>query len=166
MIRASTSWAKHFVPAGGVLEPQRLAGALKGIQQVTHPRGRDRQRPAASTPPSWPGDLQAQIGLALPGGQALPGRGLQQFKLHVVRAEPMCSISRDPRRDEWTICTAVAPDVVFTVRRYGDTGPAYGRRLVRNFSDHEQPTRRSESCNADQTQNVAEVRSRVLWPRL
>jgi len=36
----------------------------------------------------------------------------------------MCSISRDPRRDEWTICTAVAPEVVFTVRRYGDTSPA------------------------------------------
>jgi len=38
----------------------------------------------------------------------------------------MCSISRDPRRDEYTICTAVAPDAVLTVRRYGDTTPAYG----------------------------------------
>jgi hypothetical protein len=28
----------------------------------------------------------------------------------------MCSISRDPRRDDHTICTAVAPDLVFTVR--------------------------------------------------
>ena len=35
------------------------------------------------------------------------------------RAEPRRSISRDPHRDEWTICTAVAPDVVFPVRRYG-----------------------------------------------
>ena len=37
----------------------------------------------------------------------------------------MCSISRDPRCEECTICTAVAPDAVFTVRRYG-TGPLYG----------------------------------------
>jgi hypothetical protein len=30
----------------------------------------------------------------------------------------MCSMSRDPRRDEYTTCTAVAPDAVFTVRTY------------------------------------------------
>jgi hypothetical protein len=37
----------------------------------------------------------------------------------------MCSMSRDPRRDEETICTAVAPDAVLTVRTYG-TRPLYG----------------------------------------
>ena len=36
----------------------------------------------------------------------------------------MCLISRDPRRVEYTICTAAAPDAVFTVRTYG-TGPLY-----------------------------------------
>jgi hypothetical protein len=30
--------------------------------------------------------------------------------------DPMCSMSRNPRRYEWTICTAVAPDPVLTVR--------------------------------------------------
>jgi hypothetical protein len=34
-------------------------------------------------------------------------------------SDPMCSIFRDPRRDEYTICTAVAPDAVLTVRTYG-----------------------------------------------
>jgi hypothetical protein len=38
----------------------------------------------------------------------------------------MCSISRDPRREEYTIRTALAPDAVFTMRRYGDTGQLYG----------------------------------------
>ena len=33
-------------------------------------------------------------------------------------AEPMCSIFRDPRRNDHTIWTAVAPDEVFTVRTY------------------------------------------------
>jgi hypothetical protein len=33
-------------------------------------------------------------------------------------ADPTCSISREPRRDEYTICTAVAPDAVRTVRTY------------------------------------------------
>jgi hypothetical protein len=27
-------------------------------------------------------------------------------------------MSRDPRREEYTICAAVAPDAVFTVRTY------------------------------------------------
>ncbi len=30
----------------------------------------------------------------------------------------MCSISRDPLREECTICTALAPEPVFTVRTY------------------------------------------------
>ena len=40
-------------------------------------------------------------------------------------ADPMCSMLRDPRCDDQTTCTAVAPDFVFTVRTYG-TGPLYG----------------------------------------
>jgi hypothetical protein len=39
----------------------------------------------------------------------------------------MCSISRDPRRDDHTTWTAVAPDFVFTVRPYG-TRSAYEAR--------------------------------------
>lgn len=35
----------------------------------------------------------------------------------------MCSIERDPRRDDHTICTAVAPELVFTVRTYATTAP-------------------------------------------
>jgi hypothetical protein len=38
-------------------------------------------------------------------------------------AEPRCSIERDPRRDDHTICTAVAPELVLTVRRYATTAP-------------------------------------------
>jgi hypothetical protein len=32
-----------------------------------------------------------------------------------------------PRREEYTICTAVAPEDVFTVRTYGDTRTHYGQ---------------------------------------
>ena len=68
-------------------------------------------------------------------------------------------MSRDPRRDECTICTAVAPEVVFTVRRYGDTSPAYGPGLVRNLSHYDHRIRRSAAHKITQGQNVAEVRS-------
>jgi hypothetical protein len=38
-----------------------------------------------------------------------------------LRAEPRCSIWRDPFREDHAICTAVAPDAVFTVRTYATT---------------------------------------------
>jgi hypothetical protein len=38
-------------------------------------------------------------------------------------------MSREPR-GEWTICTAVAPEVAFTVRRHGDIGPARARAVL------------------------------------
>ena len=75
----------------------------------------------------------------------------------------MCSMSRDPRRDECTICTAVAPDAVFTVRTYGDTSPAYGPGLARNFSDRNQRTGRSATRRVDQGPTVAEVRTGNGW---
>ena len=64
-------------------------------------------------------------------------------------ADPRCSISRDPRRDEHTICTAVAPDFVFTVLTYG-TRPLYGPSLVRNFSSRE---RANQQVTAPRTGN-------------
>jgi hypothetical protein len=87
--------------------------------QVTHPRRRDRQR-AARRP-----HAQAQVEFALASCQPLPRRGLQQFQLGTgVRRPEVLDIPR-PRCEECTICTAVAPDAVFTVRTYG-TGPLYG----------------------------------------
>jgi len=38
-------------------------------------------------------------------------------------ADPMCSMSRDPRREKCTICNTLAPEAVTTVRTYGDTAP-------------------------------------------
>ena len=69
-------------------------------------------------------------------------------------ADPRCSISRDPRREDHTTCTAVAPDVVFTVLMYG-TRPLYGPRLVRKFRFNEPKTSRST------TRDPAAIKS---WP--
>jgi hypothetical protein len=88
------------------------------VVPVTHPRRRDRQRTAGR-----PTGAQAEVGFALAGSQALPRGRLQDLQLGIVMRRPMCSISHDPGRDECTICTAVAPDAVFTVRTYGDTRP-------------------------------------------
>src|SRR5712691_3549090 len=70
----------------------------------------------------------------------------------------MCSISRDPLRDECTICTAVAPDPVFTVRRYGDIPLLYGPGLVRKFSHPDPRNRRSANCSSPEPRNVSQVR--------
>ena len=127
--------AEHLVPARRVLQPEHPVSVLQGVQQVPHPRGSDRQRPAAR-------GLQAQAELQLPGRDPLLRRGLQRLQLRLIVRRPRCSISRDPRREDHTTCTAVAPDVVFTVRMYG-TRPLYGPRLVRKFSSHEPQTSRS-----------------------
>ena len=70
----------------------------------------------------------------------------------------MCSISRDPRCEECTICTARAPDAVFTVRTYGDTRPLYGPGLVRTFSPDRQRLRRSQTYKINITSPVSQVR--------
>jgi hypothetical protein len=43
----------------------------------------------------------------------------------------------------------------------GTRGPPYGPGLVRNFSDHEQRTRRSATRRSDQGQSVAQVRTQL-----
>lgn len=107
--------------AGGPTGAQLVIATRQGIPQVPHARGSDRQRPAASTPPGRLSRIQAQIKLALPGRQALTRRGFQHLQPgFVVSRSDVPDIPR-PRRDECTMCTAVAPIAVFTVRRYGDT---------------------------------------------
>ena len=61
-----------------------------------------------------------------------PCKRRQKFKLRLLVRRP----------EDHTTCTAVAPGVVFTVRRYG-TRPLYGSRLVRKFSSHQLQTIRS-----------------------
>ena len=131
MIRATTKCPEHLIAAGGAVEPQHPVGMLQRIEQAVHPGGGDRQRPARALR-----RLQAQVKLTLPGRQPLPRRSLQQFQLHVIvsRADVL-DIPR-PAWKEYTICTAVAPDAVLTVRTYG-TGPLYGPGLVRKFTSHE-----------------------------
>ncbi len=71
------------------------------------PHARPRRQPDHRHPRAQPGMTKKDITPLCRG----PG------------ADPRCSISRDPRWEEYTICTAVAPDDVFTVRTYGDIRP-------------------------------------------
>ena len=73
------SLAEHLVLARGSPEPQHLIAAGQGMQQVAHPRGHDRQRPARAT-----AEARAKAKDALPGGQALPRDGLEGFQFAVV----------------------------------------------------------------------------------
>src|SRR5437773_4737909 len=73
----------------------------------------------------------------------------------------MCSISRDPRCQEYTICTAVAPDAVFTVRTYG-TRQLYGPGLVCKSSSAEPRTSRSQRSRQPRTRIVSQLRLDTL----
>src|SRR5215472_4254043 len=85
-----------------------------------HPRGGDRQQPAASTPPGGLRGLKAQIKLTRPA--------ISQLRVVISRADAL-DVPRS-RRDKCTICTAAAPDLVFTARGCGDTASLHGPRLV------------------------------------
>jgi hypothetical protein len=70
--------------------------------------------------------------------------------------DPMCSIEREPMRQDHTICTAVAPDEVFTVRTYA-TRAAYGPILVFKFRPNSRQKPSPTSCNYANTPNVSQV---------
>jgi hypothetical protein len=115
---------EHPIAFARAVKAQHLVGTPEGLQQAAHPRGRDRQRP-----PGRAASVQAEIKLALPRRHPLTGYGLQHLQLGVVVRRPDVLDIPRPRRDEYTTCTAVAPDPVFTVRTYGDTGQVYGPAL-------------------------------------
>src|SRR4051812_2245550 len=71
-------------------------------------------------------------------------------------------MSRDPRRDECTICTAVAPEDVFTVRTYGDTPDTLKLWLVRRSPPTQTQTPKSPACAAATARTPSQVRSDVL----
>lgn len=108
-----------------------------GIEQAAHPGGGDRQRPAARR-------LEAQVELCLVGPSRRHAAAFSASSSALSCADPRCSICRDPRRDDHTTCTAVAPDLVLAVLTYG-TRQLYGPPLVRKFgfSKAEERTARS-----------------------
>jgi hypothetical protein len=77
----------------------------------------------------------------------------------MIRASTRCRNTSSPP----AASSAVAPDVVLTVRMYG-TRPLYGPRLVRKFSFTKLRTRRSETRDTGQGQIVAQVRAADVVP--
>ena len=85
-------------------DDQQWAAACRAIGHYprvspVHPRG---HRPARRAP--------HEVKLVLPRGQPLGAAAFSTSTCKSSRADPMCSIFWDPRRDECTICTAVAPN--------------------------------------------------------
>jgi hypothetical protein len=98
--------AEYVAAAGRVLEPEHPVGAIQRVEQAAYPRGGDRQGapPAGSSPRPSSG---------CPAATHCRAAALSAFSSASSCADPRCSISRDPRRDDHTTCTAVAPDFVF-----------------------------------------------------
>ena len=77
----------------------------------------------------------------------------------------MCSIERDPRRQHHTICTAVAPEAVFTVRMRA-TSAAYGPALVFKFRRIRTQNGRSVIHSRTRTRNMSQLRCKGAGPGL
>jgi hypothetical protein len=64
---------------------------------------------------------------------------------------------RDPRRDDHTICTAIAPDDVFTVRTYATTAPYEAPasaqiRTSKTTNQHVTALQNRQTRNSDKSQ--------------
>ena len=91
---------------GGLRELERVIGLAQGVPQVAHPRGGDLQRPGP----------QAEDEFHLPAVSPCRAAAFSASTSASSCAEPMCSMFRDPRREDHAIWTAVALEAVFTVR--------------------------------------------------
>ena len=82
-----------LIAAAGPVKAQHPERMPQRVQQAAHPRRRDRQRPALRR------RIQAQLQLALPGCQPLPGDRLQQLQLAIiVRRADVLDLPRSPMR--------------------------------------------------------------------
>lgn len=113
---------RRAAPAG---DHRRARGSLpQGRQEVSWRQCRQAPRLAGllgrrrSNSP-WPAAIRCRA------------TALCSFRSASVCADPMCSMSREPRRCECTICTALAPEAVSTVRTYATAGTKEPARLVR-----------------------------------
>ena len=117
--------AKHLVALGCLLEPQDLVGAAQRIPQMRSSATTDRQRPGSDRPDIPDPVRSARQPTARPQRPSTPP------------AQPHREPNRDARSSatraehDHTICTAVAPDDVFTVRTYAIRAP-YDPILVFN----------------------------------
>ncbi len=75
-------------------------------------------------------------------GHPLPRLRLQRLQLGLIVGRADVLDLPRPRRDEYITCTAVAPDLVFTVLTYG-TSQLYGPSVVRKSEFAKPETRRS-----------------------
>ena len=150
--------AEHLIAARGRSKPEHPIGMLQRVQQAAHPRGDDRQRPARRA------GSRPRSSSPCPAASFCRAAAFSSSTSASSCAEPRCSISRDPRCEECTICTAVAPDDVFTVRRYGDTRPQYGAASAQfRHSPTTEPAAHRPGTQ-DQLRIVAEVRTRARSP--
>ena len=106
---------------------------------------------------------QPEVQFGLPGRPA--AAVLSAANSTSSRAEPMCSIERDPRRKDHTICTAVAAEAVFTVRMRV-TSAAYGPALVFKFRRIRTQNGRSVIHSRTRTRHMSQLRCKGAGPGL
>lgn len=90
----------------------------------------------------------------------LPSRGHQQLQTDLIMSRAdMLDVPRT-RRLGYTICTAVAPDAVFTARTNGDTRALYDHQQPGLVSNPAHRTRRTAGHSLTVTEPVSQVRNR------
>ena len=111
--QCGTAGAGVAVRGLGSLGDEVLAELEHAVQEV-----HVSEAPAASSGASNSRSVTAQPARDRAPVARLPAAAFSASSSAASCADPMCSTLRDPRREDHTIWTAVAPDAVFTVRTY------------------------------------------------
>jgi hypothetical protein len=144
--------SEHLIAAAGLVKAQHPVSMLQGIGQAAHPRGGDRQEPASRSL------VQAQVKLALPRGQPLPRRGLQQLQFRVIvsRAQVL-DLPRPPVRGVHNLHRGGTRR---RLHRPHIRHPATLRpRILRNSSSRKPRTSRSPLRVSSEPRIVSQLRS-------
>src|SRR4029077_1560276 len=162
MIRASTSWRNTSSPPAAVSKPT----TSKAWLSASHRCAAREEVIGNGTEPGWAAIPRSSS--AWPAANRSAAAAFNAANSASSRADPRCSIERDPRRDDHTICTAIAPELVFTVRTYATAapyGPAPSAQIRTNRPTNpqatalrHQPTRHSDKSQVERLVRRLRVR--------
>jgi hypothetical protein len=124
--------SKHVIVVGRVGEAERVVGAAQRVppmpaREEMISSGRHPVAEAITSP-------RSRSSTVFPAASRCAAAAFSAASSASSCAEPTCSMSREPRRDECTICTAVAPQRGPRRMHMGHGPTRYGQRLVRRFS--------------------------------
>jgi hypothetical protein len=102
---------EHLVTTDRTVKPEQVIDPAQSV-----PPRPAREPTISNGPPVISVESRPRSNAPRPSASRCRAAALSASNSDSSWAEPRCSMRREPRRDDHTIRTAIAPDLVFTVR--------------------------------------------------